>query len=113
MSDDNKTLFRDPGNRQPDFGNCPVCNKKLQPDWEYVELLRCPVCNFTKKTATVVEPGCIIAHTYRILSYLNGGGFGSIYICHPLDNMAVRYVLKVLKHPTKTSRKRFRRRAWP
>ena len=111
MSDNDKTLVIEPGRRQPDFGNCPVCNEKLQPDWENVELLRCPACHFTKKTVTIVEPGSIIAHKYRILSYLSGGGFGSIYICHPLDNMAVRYVLKVLKHPTQTSRRRFRREA--
>jgi serine/threonine-protein kinase len=34
-----------------------------------------------------------------------------IYLCNPVSDASVRYVLKVLKHPTATSRKRFRREA--
>lgn len=111
MSDDDKTIIVEPGNITPDHGVCPVCGQKLRPDWNNVELLRCPACSYTKKVTTVVEPGSIVAHKYRILSYLNAGGCGSIYLCHPLDDAAVRYVLKVLKQPTRTGRKRFRREA--
>ena len=60
---------------------------------------------------TVVDVGSVVAYKYRVLSYLNGGGYGSIYLCHPLDDVSVRYVLKVLRHPNDTSRKRFRREA--
>lgn len=111
MSDNDKTLIIEPGSNIPQYGNCPVCGQGLQPDWNNMELLRCPACSYTKKVLTVVEPGSIVAHKYRILSYLNAGGCGSIYLCHPLEDAAVRYVLKVLKQPTRTSRKRFRREA--
>ena len=111
MSDDDKTIVLDAGNKEPDYGNCPVCGQKFLPDPEDVERLRCSACGYTQKTVTVVDVGSIIAHKYRVLSYLNGGGYGSIYLCHPLDDVSVRYVLKVLRQPNNTSRKRFRREA--
>ena len=111
MSDVEKTVMIDPADNTPDYGTCPICGQKLQPDWDNVELLRCPACSYTKKVATVIEPGCIVAHKYRILSYLNAGGSGSIFLCYPLAEPAVRYVLKVLSHPTVTGKKRFRREA--
>ena len=111
MSDDDKTIVLDMGTGAPDYGNCPVCGQKFQPDPEDVELLRCPACNFVKKTVTIIEVGSVIAHKYRVLSYLNGGGYGSIYLCHPLGDISARYVLKVLKQPNDVSKKRFKREA--
>ena len=109
MSDCDKTLIVEPGSRNPEYGNCPVCDQKLQPDWDDVELLRCPACSYTKKTVTVIEPGSVVAHKYRILNLLNGGGYGSIFLCYHLSDPTIRYVLKILSHPTATARKRFRR----
>ncbi len=111
MSDTDKTVIVESGSNKPDYGVCPICGQGLQPDWENVELLRCPACRYTKKVATVIEPGSVVAHKYRILSYLNGGGNGSIFLCYPLNAPAERYVLKVLTHPTVTGQKRFRREA--
>ena len=111
MSDSDKTVIIEPGSNLPDYGNCPVCSQKLQPDWDNVELLRCPACRYTKKVVTVIEPGSVVAYKYRILSYLNGGGSGSIFLCYPLSDPSVRYVLKVLTRPTGTGQKRFRREA--
>lgn len=111
MADLDKTIMLSEGDRKPGFGNCLVCNTPLQPDWEDAELLRCPACRYVKKCKTVVEPGSVVANKYRILSHLNSGGCGSIFLCYPLEDQSVRYVLKVLKQPNSVARKRFRREA--
>ena len=96
---------------KPDFGKCPVCNTPLEPDFEQVDSLRCPVCRFVKKNKTVIAPGNIICNKYRVLSHFNSGGCGELFLCHPLSDAGVRYVLKVLKNTDQNSRKRFRREA--
>ena len=111
MSDIDKTVIIESGDNKNDYGKCPVCGSAFQPDWDNVELLRCPACGYTKRVATVIEPGSVVAHKYRILSYLGGGGCGSVFLCYPLAEPATRYVLKVLTHPTQTGKKRFRREA--
>ena len=111
MSDIDKTITIENNSDKPDYGKCPVCSNALQPDWNDMELLRCPVCRYVRKTPVIVAPGQIVGHKYRILSYLNGGGCGSIFLCYPLDDPAVRLVLKVLIKPTAVGRKRFRREA--
>ena len=60
--------------------------------------------------ATLV-PGVVIGN-YRILKKISEGGMGAIYLCHPMDDVTRRLVLKVLKKEAKskiTGRKRFRR----
>ena len=109
--DFDKTVIIEPGSTAPDYGKCPVCGNRLQPDWENVESVRCSACRYVKKVSILIEPGYVVAHKYRILSYLKGGGNGSIFLCYPLDDPGVRYVLKVLSQPTDTRRKRFRREA--
>lgn len=111
MSEADKTIILEPGSNEADFGYCPDCSQKLQPDWDNMELLRCPGCHYTRKEVTVIEPGSIVGHKYRILSYLNEGGNGSIFLCYPLAAPAERYVLKVLTHSSGTGKKRFRREA--
>ena len=46
-----------------------------------------------------------------MLSHFNSGGCGELFLCHPLSDAGVRYVLKVLKNTDQNSRKRFRREA--
>ena len=111
MADIDKTIVIDGTNATPEFGNCPVCGVAMQPDNSLPGALRCPVCNFMQKPKTVIAPGHIVLNKYRILSSLSSGGFGDIFICHPLDDVTVRYVLKVLKAATTNNSKRFRREA--
>lgn len=111
MSDLDKTVILEEGSFTPDFGVCPICGVKLTPDMEAAELLRCPACRYVKKVKTVVAPGNIVANKYRVLSHLNSGGCGSIFLCCPLADQSRRYVLKVLKQASSTGRKRFRREA--
>lgn len=109
--DSDKTIIIDPAEQKSDYGVCPVCQNPLAPDWDNMEFLRCPACRYVKKVATVIAPGNVVGHKYRILSYINGGGAGSIFLCYPLADASVRYVLKVLSHPTPTGRRRFGREA--
>lgn len=111
MSDVDKTIIIGEDSNQKGNEVCPVCGQELQPDWDNIELLRCPACSYTKKVITVIEPGSVVAHKYRILSYLNAGGCGSVFLCYPLAEPSTRYVLKVLSHPTLMGKKRFRREA--
>ena len=111
MSDVDKTILLEEGSNPYDCGRCPICGQKLQPDWDNVELLRCPACRYAKKVATVIEPGSVVAHKYRILTHLNNGGCGSIFLCYPLAAPSERYVLKILTTPSNLGRKRFRREA--
>ena len=60
---------------------------------------------------TFLAPGVVIGN-YRILQKLSEGGMGAIYLCHPLNDVSRRLVLKVLKNEAKTKitgKKRFRR----
>ena len=109
MSDIDKTVVMDPGLNNVEL--CPVCNTEMLPDPENARDLRCPACKYVRKQKTVVAPGSVVFNKYRVLSNLNGGGFGDIFICHPLDDMSARYVLKVLKRTNPNSVKRFRREA--
>lgn len=61
--------------------------------------------------ATTLEPGCVVRNL-RILNRLSEGGMGELWLCHPLEEVGVRRVLKVLKQETAASadgRARFRR----
>ncbi len=90
---------------------CPVCNISLEPDEKQSGMLRCPVCRYSKIQKLEIAPGQIIGNKYRILSLLGGGGYGDIFICHPLTDPAQRYVLKILRTCNTSSQKRFRREA--
>ena len=111
MSDLDKTILIDPANCKADFGKCPVCGQALEPDWDQPDALRCPACRYVKKQEIVIAPGHIIGNKYRVLSLFNSGGCGNLYMCHPLTDASVRYVLKVLKKSNNVSQKRFRREA--
>ena len=90
---------------------CPVCNITLVPDEKQSGLLRCPVCRYAKVQRIEIAPGQTLGNKYRILSQLGGGGYGDIFICHPLTDPTLRYVLKILRTGNRTSQKRFRREA--
>ena len=111
MSDIDKTIVIDSEGVRINCELCPVCNTPLELDASQADVLRCPICRFTKKQKIVVAPGNIIGNKYRVLTHLSSGGSGDLFICHPLDNVADRYVLKVLRNADATNRKRFRREA--
>ena len=111
MSDIDKTIVMDASGVHPDCELCPVCNSPLEPDAAQADMLRCPVCRFVKKQKIVIAPGNVIGNKYRVLGHLNSGGCGDLFLCHPLDDMAVRHVLKVLRNADYTNRKRFHREA--
>ena len=90
---------------------CPVCDTELQMDGNDPCSLRCPVCNFVRQQKKEIGPGDIIGNKYRILSHLITGGVGNLFFCHPLDDVGIRYVLKILRTNDPVSRQRFRREA--
>ena len=70
-----------------------------------------PMTNSGLDSFDAVCPGCVVGN-YRVLKSLSEGGMGKIFLCHPLDDFNVRYVLKVLKsemNSNATGKKRFRR----
>lgn len=111
MSDLDKTIVMDASGVHPDCEVCPVCNTPLETDAGQADMLRCPICRFVKKQKVVIAPGNTIGNKYRVLNHLNSGGCGDLFLCHPLDNAGIRYVLKVLRNADLTNRKRFRREA--
>ncbi|MBE6403405.1 MAG: serine/threonine protein kinase [Lentisphaerae bacterium] len=111
MSDLDKTIVMDASGGHPDCEVCPVCNTPLETDAGQADMLRCPICRFVKKQKVVIAPGNTIGNKYRVLNHLNSGGCGDLFLCHPLDNAGIRYVLKVLRNADLTNRKRFRREA--
>ena len=110
MSDIDKTVVMNScgENKQE---RCPVCGMVMVSDANDSGSLRCPVCNFLKKQKLVLESGNIVANKYKILSHLNSGGCGDLYLCCPLDDFKVRYVLKVMKHIDPVGQSRFKREA--
>ena len=111
MDDSDKTVLLDSSYTPPNYGVCPICGANLEPDPNDCGTLRCPVCRFIQKQKNSVMPGGVVGGKYRILSYLDSGANGDIFICHPLNDVSQRYVLKILKHSDFVSRKRFRREA--
>ena len=93
------------------FNICPVCGAEMKFSPDGKNTLRCPVCNYLKKSRSIIEPGNVVINKYRILSKLAHGAFGDIYLCYPLDNVAERYVLKQLRTGSGNSCHRFRREA--
>ena len=90
---------------------CLLCKSEMvaSPDGN----MRCPVCGYVKKVEKTVAPGVIVAGKYRVLNALGSGGCGDIFLCHPLNDVSVRYALKVHKNLTDSpsSRQRFEREA--
>lgn len=111
MTDSDKTIVLDstPPAAEPKI--CPACGAALEYDREKTDMLRCPVCNFTRHCPTVIEPGSIVGDKYRVLNYLNSGGVGDLFLCHPLNDASERYVMKILRPSDGISRRRFRREA--
>lgn len=111
MSDIDKTIAIEGDSSHNKFTRCPVCGAEMHMRADHHNSLRCPVCNFVKKAQTTFAPGSVVLNKYRILSLLNGGSFGDIFICHPLTDVSVRYAIKVLKNTCGNSLPRFRREA--
>ena len=111
MEDSDRTVVLDNSSTPPDYGPCPICGTKLESDPNDAGTLRCPACRFMQKQRSAVVPGGTVGGKYRILSHLDSGGNGDIFICHPLADVSQRYVLKVLKRSDSVSRKRFQREA--
>lgn len=111
MSNDDKTVVLGEDNNAFCFGSCPVCGMEMVPELSGAEMLRCTACGFTKKQNFSCEPGSIVGNKYKILSHMNTGGFGSIFLCYPLDDVSRRCVLKVLRNASVNNRMRFKREA--
>lgn len=112
MPDTDKTIKID-GKHHPvaEYGECIMCGSLLAPVAGNSGLLRCPVCGCTRKASLEIAPGNVIGGRYRILNRLGSGGSGELFFCYPLEEPAQRYVLKILKSPTPSHRKRFKREA--
>ena len=111
MFDEDKTVVLGEDNPNFDFGRCPVCGMVMRPEPNDIGILRCAACRFIQKQSVTCEPGSIVGNKYKILSHMNDGGFGSIFICYPLEDVSVRYVLKVLRNASANNRLRFKREA--
>lgn len=110
MSDIDKTIVLERSGKNK-YLICPVCGAEMNISQDGSNTSRCPVCNFIKKPQTAIQVGSIVINKYRILSSLASGAFGNIFLCHPLENESVRYVLKQLRTDSENSIKRFRREA--
>lgn len=108
--DSDKTVAMGQGGPFSGFGKCPVCGGDYVPDFSGSGSLRCSVCGLCVKRSEMLEPGSNIGK-YKILSHLNSGGCGDLFLCAPLDDFQTRYVLKVMKETDGAGRKRFEREA--
>ena len=88
---------------------CMLCGTEMQRD--ETGALKCPACGFVKKEELKVGPGTILAGKYRVLNSLGSGGCGDIFLCHPLDDVSVRYALKIQKDNSAADSQRFEREA--
>lgn len=110
MDSSDKTVVMDSLNSfEPD--NCPVCRNTLEPETGSGFSVRCPVCGYSRKETLSLSAGSVLGGKYRILSPLNSGGCGDLFLCCPLNDLSVRYVLKVLKTSDHANRLRFEREA--
>ena len=99
------------GNNAASSVKCLLCKGEMIPDES--GNLKCTVCGYVKKAEHKVGPGSIVAGKYRVLNALGSGGCGEIFLCHPLDNVGVRYALKVHRDLSNSSAslQRFEREA--
>ena len=111
IDDSDRTVVLSENNDKTLYGHCPLCGARFAMDQSVDGLLRCSVCRYTQKQEFSVEPGSIIGGKYRVLSPLDEGGFGKIFICHPLSDMQTRYVLKILRGASRQNSLRFKREA--
>lgn len=110
MSDIDKTVVID-SLQQSNEESCPICKGPLRLTEETGTTLRCTVCGYTRKVAVTLTVGSILCGKYRVLSPLKSGGCGDLFLCYPLEDVGVRYVLKVLKATDPINRRRFEREA--
>ena len=109
MADIDKTVVMDQQDTSSGKELCPVCGMELQPDPQHPDTLYCFACNFRKKLEVILAPGYVVGNKYRLLSHLNSGGCGDLFLCCPLDDLSQRYVLKVMKNCDFVSHARFQR----
>ena len=86
---------------------CPLCRTNLEPDPGEGGILRCPICNYKKKEKFSLSPGSVLKNRYQILNHLGSGGCGDLFLCCPLEDLSVRYVLKTLQNTSEENRLRF------
>ena len=111
MSNADKTIVLGSNQRSGSDEVCPVCGNYLRLTEESGNTLRCAVCGYSRKMAVCLDTGSILCGKYRVLSPLNSGGCGTLFLCCPVDDMSVRYVLKALKTADRVNRQRFEREA--
>lgn len=109
----NKTIVMtaEPGKR--DLTLCPICNiKMVEGSSSCACTMTCPQCGFTKTMRRSFEMGAVVGGKYRVLNRLSTGGCGEIFLCHPVDDVKVRYVLKIMRDTSSPQMlKRFLREA--
>lgn len=112
MSELDKTLLSvHTTDSAPAAAQCPLCSSVLEAEPEKTGVLRCPRCGFTKKERFSVETGSILKNRYKILNHFSSGGCGDLYLCCPLEDFSVRYILKTLQNTSREGRLRFYREA--
>ncbi|MBQ9338600.1 MAG: serine/threonine protein kinase [Lentisphaeria bacterium] len=78
-------------------GNCTYCGSPLIADPSRKGVNVCPKCHKIQKAESLVlTPGSVVGD-YRVLKKLAQGGMGVLYLCCPLNDLSVRYVLKTVQ----------------
>ncbi|MBO5761807.1 MAG: protein kinase [Lentisphaeria bacterium] len=96
MAECNKTIVMRGDGPQRDLSLCPLCNAKMLPEASG-NSRKCPQCGFLKNIRNTLDVGAIVGEKYRLLNRLGAGGCGDVFLCHPLENAGMRYVLKLLR----------------
>ena len=96
-SDPTKTLVSVGRPQEAIRGCCSLCGSPLVADPARKGVNICPHCHTVQKAAAPeFSPGSVIGD-YRILKKMAQGGMGTLYLCCPLSDLSVRYVLKTLR----------------
>ena len=84
------------GTSVPSVVRCPNCGGEMVPDASSDGGSICPACHTVRKASPPqFTPGSVVGK-YRVLTKLARGGMGVLYLCCPVDDLSVRFVLKTL-----------------
>ncbi len=112
LADSDVTVKMDNIDSKPSasFEVCVTCGSSIPAAQDGRRLLSCPGCGSPlNRSERQLGPGSVIGGRYRLLNRLSAGGFGMLYMGHPLENPGERYVIKILSNISAENRRRFRR----